>query len=186
MSTTELRVSGFGGQGVILCAYIIGRAAALHDGKHATLTQSFGPEARGSACSAQVIVSDDPVLYPYVQHQKALVCMSQEAYDKFEPETDPGGILLYEEELVTPHKPRANMKVYGIPATRIAEELGRIIVVNIVMLGFFTAMTGLLPMEAARKAVEESVPDGTEKLNLAAFDRGYEYGIKLAEKEAAK
>ena len=83
MRTTEIRVSGFGGQGVILCGYILGRAAALHGGKHATLTQSFGPDARGSACSAQLIVSDDPVLYPYIKQAQVLVCLSQEAYEKF-------------------------------------------------------------------------------------------------------
>ncbi len=183
MSKTELRVSGFGGQGVILCAYIIGRAAALHDEKHATLTQSFGPESRGSACSAQVILSDEPVLYPYVARPDILVCMSQEAYVKFEPTVAPDGLLLYEEELVTPGPARDNMRVLGIPATRIAEELGRVIVVNIVMLGFFTAVSGLIPMEAVRQAVEASVPKGTGPLNLTAFDRGYEYGMKLASKE---
>jgi 2-oxoglutarate ferredoxin oxidoreductase subunit gamma len=185
MSTTELRVSGFGGQGVILCAYIIGRAAALHDQKHATLTQSFGPEARGSACSAQVILSDEPVLYPYVHHPDVLVCMSQEAYTRFEPEVEPDGIILYEVELVSPRPARDKMKVLGVPATRIAEELGRTIMVNIVMLGFFTAVTGLLPREAARRAVEESVPEGTQKPNLAAFDRGYEYGMKLVSEGVA-
>jgi len=186
MRTTEIRVSGFGGQGVILCGYILGRAAALHGGKHATLTQSFGPEARGSACSAQLIVSDDPVLYPYIKQAQVLVCMSQEAYEKFEPEMAAGGTLLYEEDLVTIRPAREGIRQLGIPATRIAEELGRTIVVNIVMLGFLTAVTGLVPAEAARKAVEESVPEGTQKLNLAAFDRGYEYGLKLVSKEVVR
>ena len=129
----EIRISGFGGQGVIRCGYIIGKTADLFDGKHATLSQSFGPEARGSACSAQIIVDDDPLRYPYLTTPDTVVAMSQEAYDKFEPDLKGNDILLIEEDLVTPHPPRQRIRIYSVPATRIAEELGRRIVANVVL-----------------------------------------------------
>jgi 2-oxoglutarate ferredoxin oxidoreductase subunit gamma len=182
MSTTEIKFSGFGGQGVILAGIIFGRAASIYSNKFATLTQSFGPEARGSACSAQLIVSDESVLYPYVTKPQILLSMSQEACNKFLPETTDDAILIVEEELVKPRNVKPGMKVYSIPATRIAEELGRKMILNIVMVGFFTSVTGLVESEAVREAVRASVPPGTEVLNLKAFDRGYQYGEELKAK----
>ncbi|MBN2319199.1 MAG: 2-oxoacid:acceptor oxidoreductase family protein [Acidobacteria bacterium] len=179
MSATEIKFSGFGGQGVILAGIIFGRAASIYDNKFATLTQSFGPEARGSACSAQLIVSDDRVLYPYVTKPEILMAMSQEAFNKFLPETTDDATVIIEEELVKPQGLKPGMKVYGIPATRIAEELGRKMILNIVMVGFFTSVTGLIDYEAVREAVKASVPQGTEVMNLKAFDRGYQYGENL-------
>ena len=179
MSTKEIKFSGFGGQGVILAGIIIGRAASIYDNKFATLTQSFGPEARGSACSAQLIVSDESVLYPYVTKPEILLAMSQEACNKFLPETSDNAMLIIEEELVSPKNVRPGTKVFSIPATRIAEELGRKMILNIVMVGFFTSVTKLVDYEAVRDAVRASVPPGTEVLNLKAFDRGYKYGEEL-------
>lgn len=183
MATTEIRITGFGGQGVILCGYIIGKAASIYNDQHATLTQSFGPEARGSACSAQVVVSDERVLYPYVTFPGVLLAMSHDGYMTHKDTLAEGGILVYEKDLVKVEDTGKKIKAYGIPATRFAEELGRKIVLNIVMLGFFTGVTGLIPVEAVRKAVENSVPEGTETLNLKAFDKGYEYGQELIGKK---
>lgn len=176
---TEIRISGFGGQGIIRCGYIIGKAASIYNGKSATLTQSFGPEARGSACSAQVVIEKDRVLYPYITVPNILVAMSQEAYTKFESNLEKNGILLIDQDLVKPEKRRDQIKFYAIPATRIAEEMGNKIIANIVMLGFFTAVTKILTKEAARKAIFGSVPERYIELNLKAFDRGYEFGEKL-------
>ncbi len=182
MSAVELQIAGFGGQGVILAGMTIGRALTLYDGYHVSLTQSFGPEARGSACSAQLIVSRQPVLYPYLTQPHILVAMSQEAYRKFTPHLRPGGLLLIEEDLVRPDALDPAVRLHRVPATRLAEELGRKLVLNMVMVGFFTAITGLLRPESARRAVAESVPRGTESLNQAAFDKGYAYGMaQLAE-----
>jgi len=178
MAKTEIRVTGFGGQGVILLGYLIGKSAAIYGGKNSTLNQSFGPEARGSACSAQVIVNDDKILYPYLTQPDILICMSQEAYTKFEPELKKDGLLLVDQDLVKDARARDNIKLFKIPATRFAEELGRKIVLNIVMLGYFTAITKLIDHDSVRKTVETSVPKGTEELNLKAFDKGYEYGIQ--------
>jgi len=179
MPRTEIKIGGFGGQGVILSGYIIGRAASIFDNKNATMIQAFGPEARGSACSAQVVVSEEPIAYPYITAPQIMIVMSQEAYTKFAPELAEGGILITEEELVKTVGLRKDLKHFSIPATRIAEELGRKMVLNIVMMGFVTAVTDIVTAEAMRKAVQASVPRGTEKLNLDAFDRGYEYGLKL-------
>ena len=178
MAKTEIKIGGFGGQGIILTGYIIGKAASIFDQKNATMTQAFGPEARGSACSSQVIVSDEIIRYPYVKTPKVMVIMSQEAFTKFHPQIDPKGLMLIEEELVDPVGLPSTVQLFTIPATRIAEELGRKIVLNIVMAGFFTSVTGLISQEAMRKAVETSVPKGTEELNIKAFTKGYEYGIE--------
>lgn len=176
---TEIRIAGFGGQGVILAASVVGKACAIFQGGFATMTQSFGPEARGGSSSAQVILSSDPILYPYVTRPDVLVVMSQEAYTRFIPQLKPGGILITEQDLVRVDGMPAGIRAFGVPATRLAEELGRKVVLNIVMTGFFTAVTNLLDPEAVRKAVEDSVPPAMQKLNLQAFDKGYEYGSRL-------
>jgi 2-oxoglutarate ferredoxin oxidoreductase subunit gamma len=186
MARTEIRVGGLGGQGVILCGHIIGKAASIHDGKHATLIQAFGPEARGSACSAQLTVADEVIGYPYVRRPDVLVLMSPDAYTQFIPQLKPGGTLLYENELITvDDKVPEGVKVYGIPATRLAEELGRRLVLNIVMVGFFVGVTGAVSWDAVEKAVKDSVPRGTEDLNLRALRKGYQYGRELIGNAAA-
>ena len=176
MSRTEIKIGGFGGQGVILTGLVLGKAAALHGGKNATMIQSFGPEARGSACSSQLVVADEDILYPYVRKPQILVVMSREAYTKFIPELTADGVLLYEEDLVDIDDQVKGRAAHGVPATRIAEELGNRIVINMVMLGFFTAVSGLLSEDAVQEAIRSSVPRGTEQLNLMAFGRGFDHG----------
>jgi len=178
MALTQIRVGGFGGQGVIMAGMIIGRAASLYDDKEASLSQSFGPEARGSACSAQVIVSDSRIHYPYVTKADLLVAMSQEAFEKFYADLDVDAMVLIEEDLVKVHDLQPGICVHSIPSTRLAEEIGRRLVANIVMVGFVTAVSGVVTDGAARRAVKDLVPKGTEDLNLMAFDRGYEYGLR--------
>jgi 2-oxoglutarate ferredoxin oxidoreductase subunit gamma len=177
MRLTEIRIAGFGGQGVILSAVVLGKAASIYENGFATMTQNFGPEARGGACSAQLVVSDSPVLYPYVTRPDIMVIMSQEAYNRFAPELKPGGMLIIEEDLVRVSDLRGDPRVYAIPATRLAEELGKRMVLNSVMVGFFTAVTKLLSADAVRKSVADSVPASFRELNLKAFDRGHEYGL---------
>jgi 2-oxoglutarate ferredoxin oxidoreductase subunit gamma len=176
---TEIRIAGFGGQGVILAAAVIGKAVAIFEGGYATMTQSFGPEARGGSSSAQVILSSEPILYPYVTQPDVLIVMSQEAYTRFSPQLKPGGILIVEQDLVRLDGTPSRKLVYGVPATRLAEELGRKVVLNIVMVGYFGAVTKLVDSAALRQAVADSVPPAMQKLNLEAFDRGFEYGSAL-------
>ena len=171
MRLTEIRLAGFGGQGVILSAIVLGKAASIYQGAFATMTQNFGPEARGGACSAQLVLSDSPVLYPYVTQPDILVVMSQEAYVRFGPELKDGGIMIVEQDLV-----RVSDLKQGIQVYRIAEGLGKRMVLNSVMVGFFTAITYLLEPEAVRKAVADSVPPSFRELNLKAFEKGLEYG----------
>jgi 2-oxoglutarate ferredoxin oxidoreductase subunit gamma len=177
MQLTEIRIAGFGGQGVILSALVLGKAASIYQNEFATMTQSFGPEARGGACSAQLILSSSPVLYPYVTHPDVLIVMSQEAYSKFVPDLKDGGTLIIEEDLVRVSDVNRSVKVYSIPATRFAEELGKRMVLNSVMVGFFTAVTKLLEPDAVRKAIADSVPSHSREVNIKAFDKGYEYGV---------
>jgi 2-oxoglutarate ferredoxin oxidoreductase subunit gamma len=176
---TEIRFSGFGGQGIIRCGLIAGKALSLFDNKQATMTQSFGPEARGSACSSQLVVSDDRVLYPYISAPEILISMSQEAYDKYEPELREDGLLLIDKDLVKAKPPRGKIKSYSVPSTRFAEELGNRIIANLVMLGFFTAITRIVSPEAMKKALPGLVPGRFLELNKKAFDKGYEYGKKI-------
>jgi 2-oxoglutarate ferredoxin oxidoreductase subunit gamma len=171
---TEIRITGYGGQGVVLAGYVIGRACAVNAGKHATMIQSFGPEARGSACSATLTIKDDEVLYPYIGRPDVFIVMSAEGYTKFGDELKDDGILIYEKDLVKPRF-KDGQRTYGIESTRIAESLGRKLVQNIVMLGFFAAVTEIVSVEHMREAVKASVPPGTEELNLKAFDAGWTY-----------
>jgi len=181
MNRAEIRLSGFGGQGIIKMGYIIGEAAAIHDGKNATFTQSYGPESRGGACAAQVVISDEPISYPHVIDPKILVVMSQGAYTKYVPGFRKDGLLVIDEDLVQTDEAADGLRVLSIPATRLAEELGRKMVANVVMLGFLAAVTDLVSVEAIKKSVLSAVPKGTEELNLRAFEQGYEYGQQMRE-----
>lgn len=177
MSREEIVIGGLGGQGIILAGYIMGQAASIFDGKNATLIQDYGPEARGGACRAQVVISDSPVSYPYIETPSVLAVMSQEAYTRYNPRLRQGGLLLIDKDLIKPEK-STNNKIFAIPATRIAQELGRTAVANIVMLGFFTAVTKIISTDAMKQAVLHSVPKGTEELNMKAFETGYSYGLE--------
>jgi 2-oxoglutarate ferredoxin oxidoreductase subunit gamma len=174
MARKEIRVVGFGGQGVVLSGHIIGRAYAVHEGNHATMIQSFGPEARGSACSATLTISEKEILYPYIRRPDILVVMSAEGYTKYCDELKDDGTLIHERDLVHPTA-KEGQATYAIPSTRIAETLGRRIIQNIVMIGFVAAVTKIVSRDAMRDAVKGSVPAGTEELNLKAFDAGYDY-----------
>ena len=175
MQELRVKISGFGGQGIILSSYIVGKAASIFDGKHASMTQAYGPEARGGACSSQVVISDEEIDYPLVDIANVLIAMSQEAYDKFLPILKKNGILLYDTDLVKELQPHDGIIVKAIPATRLAEEMGKKIVANIVMLGFASVQTKIATYEAMKSAIKESVPAKFTKLNLAAFQIGYDY-----------
>ena len=177
MYRDEIIIGGLGGQGIVLAGYIMGKAAALFDQKNATHTQDYGPEARGGACRTQVVISDSPISYPYIDNPSVLAVMSQGAYNTYSPTMRPDTLLLIDENLVKPKKSK-HIRLFTIPATRIAQELGRVAVANIVMLGFITAITKVVSVEAMKKAVLESVPKGTEELNMRAFDRGYTHGLE--------
>lgn len=181
----DIRIAGFGGQGIILAGIVIGKAAALYDNLEAVQTQSYGPEARGGASKTEVVISDEQIDYPKVQKPDILVALSQEALNAYLDDIKDNGTLIIDpdminEEELLPFVKKHNIKLYKAPVTRTAEEkIGLKIVANIVMIGAITKMTKVISEDAARKAVLESVPPGTEKKNLQAF----EAGAALASKE---
>lgn len=175
----EIRISGFGGQGVALAGLVLGRALSLHEGLEVVMTQSYGPEARGGASSANLVIADREINYPLVLDADILVAFSQQGYTKYRPKAKPDAIVLIDEDLVTPSP---EDEVHKIPATRIAEELGRRIVANMVMLGFVLSVTGLAKPESLKQAIEALVRPKTVPLNLDAFAAGFAYA---PEKEPA-
>ena len=175
----EIRIAGFGGQGVVLGGTILGKALVLYDNYEAVLTQVYGPEARGGASSSCLVVSDELIDYPFVQHPDVLVILSQEAYTRFRPEACQDAAILIDEGLVTPWD---DDHPYCIPATRLAEEMGQRRVANVIMLGFLTAITGLVSRQAMEKAIETTVKAKTVPVNLRAFATGYEYAKEAEHK----
>ena len=168
----EIRLCGFGGQGIILAGYIIGQAATIYEGVNAVFTQDYGPEARGGACRADVIISDQPVNYPYVEHPSVMVALSQAGYDKYYRDISPDTLVIVDEDLVTPDRTMGN-QLLTVPAWRLAGELGRVAVANVVMLGFFAGVTDVISPDAIKNSILASVPKGTEELNTNAFERGF-------------
>lgn len=173
----EIRLCGFGGQGLMLAGYIIGQAASIFEHKYTTHIRDYGPEARGGTCRADVVISDKPVLYPYINAPTILVALSQQAYDKYRPRSREDSLIVIDKDMVK-HREKRKDRLLSIPAQKIAEELGRVTVANVVMLGFLTAVTDIVSLEAMKKSLLASVPKGTEELNMKAFEHGYDYGLK--------
>ena len=177
MSKVDIRICGMGGQGVIMSGLVIGKAASIFEDKWSTMIQSFGPEARGSTCAAQVMIAASHIGYPYIYKSDVFLVFSQAGYDKYVDEMKSGAILVYENELITlDDRVPEGVKTCGIPATRIAqEEVGKLITFNMVMLGFFARCTNVVTLDAIKKSIVDSVPPGTDEMNLKAFDAGYNY-----------
>ncbi|KAA0006305.1 MAG: 2-oxoacid:ferredoxin oxidoreductase subunit gamma [Thermoplasmata archaeon] len=170
----EIRICGFGGQGVILAGFIIGKAASVFMNYNAVQSQSYGPEARGGAARSEVIISDEKIGYPRPTSVDLLVAMSQESFDTYRNDLRDDTVIVVDPDLVKKHE--IGQPVYKIHAQRIAEELGNKIVTNIVMVGAATSIFKLLDPEAVRKAVLDSVPSRFKELNLKAFEKGLEAG----------
>lgn len=175
---TEIRIAGFGGQGILMCGIVIAKAASLFDHIYAVQTQSYGPEARGGASRTEVVISDDEIDYPKVESPEIFVAMSHESLLKYIDDIQENATLIidpdlvYEEEIKDIVKSK-NLKVYKSQATRTAEKvIGRKIVANIVMLGSFVKATGVISQDAAKQAILSSVPKGTEDMNMKAFEEG--------------
>jgi 2-oxoglutarate ferredoxin oxidoreductase subunit gamma len=167
----EVRLAGTGGQGMILAGIILAEAASIGAGKTVAQTQSYGPEARGGASKAEVIISDGVIDYPKVIQADLLLAMSQEACDKYGKEVNPVGWLIVDADQVkrTPPHPRT----VRVPITDLAEEkLGRKITANIVGLGIIVGLTGIVPRQAILRAVERRAPPGTKEINLQALEIG--------------
>ncbi|MDH5481472.1 MAG: 2-oxoacid:ferredoxin oxidoreductase subunit gamma [Candidatus Bathyarchaeota archaeon] len=175
----EIRFAGFGGQGIIKSGIIVAAAACIHGGKNAVQTQSYGPESRGGACKSEVVIAEEDIDFPKVVEPDVLIVMSQHAYNEYVDDVKSGGIIIMDPDMVPHEKNLKKVRVFRIPATKIADELGRRIVANIAMLGAFVAITNMVDEKSVIESIKANIPKGTEQLNLAAFEKGYEYGKTL-------
>jgi len=170
----EIRICGFGGQGVILAGFIIGKAASVFMDYQAVQSQSYGPEARGGAARSEIIVSDEKIGYPRPLSVDCLVAMSQESFDTYRDDIRDDTIIIVDPDLVKKHD--IGRPLYKVHGQQIAEDLGNKIVTNIVMVGGFTSIFKLLKPEAVKESVIDSVPKRFTDLNVKAFERGLEAG----------
>lgn len=178
----EMRLSGSGGQGMIFASVVIGKAIGIGENKNVVQSQSYGPEARGGASKADVVISADEIYYPKAMKLDLLLAMTQEALDKYLPDLKDDGILIVDSSLVTDYpKERA----YALEFTRIARnEVGHIMVANVVALGAIAGLTGLVSKEGLTEVVLQHAPKGTEDKNRKAVDLGYEEARKLKKERA--
>jgi len=170
----EIRICGFGGQGVILSGFIIGKAASVFMDYNAVQSQSYGPEARGGAARSAIVISDTKIGYPRPTSVDLLVAMSQEAFDSYRDDIRDDTVIVVDPDLVKDHD--IGRFVYTVRAQKIAEELGNKIVTNIVMVGAAMSIFPFLNLEAVRKAVIDSVPKKFIELNTKAFEKGMQAG----------
>ncbi|WP_027365161.1 2-oxoacid:acceptor oxidoreductase family protein [Desulfotruncus alcoholivorax] len=169
----ELRLSGTGGQGLILAGIIIADAA-IRDGKNSIQSQSYGPEARGGASRSEVIIGDEDIDYPKVNKPDVLLVMSQEACDKFAADIEQGGVMIVDTTYVHTLPEINGAVVYKIPISMTAkEEIGKEIVANVVALGAIARITGVVSREALTEALLARIPKGTEELNRKALEAGW-------------
>lgn len=180
----EIRLSGSGGQGLILAGQILAEAAAVYDDKYATQSQSYGPEARGGASRSEVIISDEEIDYPKAVNLDFLLAFTQTACDKYARDLKEGGILLIDSAEVT-KLPQGDFKIYSTPITEIAEkEVGKKVTANLVAVGLIVGLSKIVTPIAAEEALWERVPKGTEEINLKAFQKGLAVAETLAPKQA--
>ncbi|MDJ0652799.1 MAG: 2-oxoacid:acceptor oxidoreductase family protein [Xanthomonadales bacterium] len=170
----QVRFSGVGGQGIVLMGRLLGKAAALYDNKEAVATQSYGPEARGGASRSDVVISSQPIDFPFVTEVDVLVAFFQEAYQRHRGRLARGGLMIVESDLVKPE--HDGTEICPVPATRMAEDLGRKVVANVVMLGYLVGRTGVVSRESLEEAIRTTVKAKVVPLDLEAV----EAGIQLA------
>ena len=182
MDRKEIRIAGFGGQGVVLSGEIVGKAASIYAQGFAALTQSYGPESRGGSCRAEIVISDVPIDYPYVTSPQVQIILSQEAYIEYGQNPPPGTLVIVDSDLVNIDSNQEPQPL-SIPASRMAREIiGRPVVANIIVLGFLAAISDIVSGEALKDSVLNSIPAGTESVNTKAFELGYNYGIEHGSK----
>lgn len=170
----EIRLSGEGGQGLVLAGKILAEAAAVYDELNATQSQSYGPEARGGASRSEVIISDEEIDYPKAVSIDLLLALTQESADRYHQDLKPGGIVLTDAEAVS-RPPQGDFRVISVPIIGLARErTGRALVANIVALGLIAGIARIVSEKSLRAAIEARVPKGTEELNLKAFTTGLE------------
>jgi 2-oxoglutarate ferredoxin oxidoreductase subunit gamma len=177
--TSEIVLSGTGGQGLILAGQILADAV-IRDGKNAVQTQSYGPEARGGASKAEVIISDGEIDYPKVTTPNILLVMSREALKKYADTISENGILIIDTTNITDQLPKGT-NVFAVPYTRIAKEnLGKEMFANVVALGALAAITGIVTKDSLQLALMSRIPPGTEAVNKKALELGWKSADQAA------
>jgi 2-oxoglutarate ferredoxin oxidoreductase subunit gamma len=172
----NIRLSGTGGQGLILGGIILASAAVV-DGFNSVQSQSYGPEARGGASKAEVVISDEEIFYPKVDKADIFLAMSQKAYEKYSPQIKEDAIVIIDSTFVKNLKEASKGKYYQIPITELAKEAtGREMTANIAALGVIVGITHLVSEEALTQAVLARIPAGTEELNEKALKAGIKAG----------
>ena len=173
----EIRFCGSGGQGIITAAIILAEAAGIHEGKHVSQTQSYGPESRGGTCKAEVVISSGEIDYPKASRPDILLAMNQSSCETYFPDLKPDGLLIVDASLV---EKVPTSRVVSIPFTRIArQQLGNEVVATIVALGSVGYLCGDISVESLEKALLARVPEGTEEINLRALRAGIEAARKF-------
>lgn len=185
MSRYEVRIGGFGGQGVVTMAVVAGETASLYDKKFVVQTQSYGPEARGGASKSEIVISDEEIDFPKVQTPDVFVVLSRAAYLAYIDGLKDDGILIIDEDLVNIESDIPDtVKVYKIPATRIADkEVGSKQATNVVMLGAFAVITKVLSIKGLKARIEEKWPRFL-KSNMLALELGMKAGEEALAKDA--
>jgi 2-oxoglutarate ferredoxin oxidoreductase subunit gamma len=173
----ELRIAGFGGQGVVLSGQIIGQAVVVYDKKYATFTQNYGPESRGGSCTAEVVTAENPIGYPYVVTPDIVILLSQDAYNKYGQAISDSALIIIDPDLVKT-SPEDKHRMLTIPANQMARDMGRVVVANVILLGFLAAVSDIVSAEALRQSILATVPKGTGEFNLRAFEAGNKYGLE--------
>jgi 2-oxoglutarate ferredoxin oxidoreductase subunit gamma len=173
--TKQVILCGFGGQGIVLAGTILSQAA-FNGGKWVTSTNSYGAAARGGACRAEVVISERPIIFPYVMAADMLIAMGRPAYDKYIGRVKPGeGVVIHDERFAPAQIER--LKYVGIPATRAAiEEFGKGIAANVIILSAAVEMTNLVSKKHLRSAIEQIIPERLIELNLKAMNIGFRLG----------
>lgn len=174
MSTTRMVFSGSGGQGVITAAIILGEASGIFEGLNVVQTQVYGPEARGGASRADLVISDEPIRYPKVINPQVLICLTQEAYNKYAGIVRPGGILIVEASLVQVAK-KIDARQIELPMLEaVQKKIGKPVVFNICMLGALVSLTKVVRPESVFKAIENRIAPRFLAMNQEAFELGQE------------
>jgi len=180
MSNVSIRFSGFGGQGIVLSSIIVAHGAVLHEGKSAVQTQLYGPESRGGSSKSEVIVSDTEINYPLIEKADVLVALSQEALDRYFPDTHKGSLVIIDPVFIKEVPKDNDVKVIEIPSTKLADELGSRLVANIIVLGALVALTSVISEESLVKAIKENTPPASHQANISGMRAGIEYVRKIS------
>lgn len=180
----EIRLSGSGGQGLVLAGVILAEAAAIHDNVYAVQSQSYGPEARGGASKSEVIVGTEPISYPKAVQPDLLLALNQESFNKYAPSIRPGGLIIADSEFVE-DKLHGDYTLISLPITDLARtQVGRVMVVNILSLGIIQELTGIVTLPSLEKAVMARIPKGTEAVNSKALLTGIEAARKYKQEHS--